>query len=278
MQHDGAILDHVVINVQTRLDTGAAAYGKLGFNLTERGHHTTGTSNHLAVFQQDYLELLGVESGRPTPALEILSGAIGIQALAFKMRDPDDLHRQLIENRWPAQPPEEFSRPVALPDGDADAKFRIIRLNPSPIQGGHIFFCEHLTPQLIWRREWQEHPNGAIGIAHLVIAVLDPGKLAEAFESLFGIGARRPIPGGWEVEIGGACLRFQRHEAARRCLGPALPDEPRIGVIGMGVRTRSLQAAAAALTSAGIRPVRTTEDRNVVAAADAMGVVLEFVT
>ena len=43
MQDDNAILDHVVVNVQARLDAGVAAYGNLGFSLTERGHHTLGT-------------------------------------------------------------------------------------------------------------------------------------------------------------------------------------------------------------------------------------------
>ena len=87
MQGDSAILDHVVINVQTRLDAGAAAYRNLGFSLTERGHHTLGTSNHLALFQQDYLELLGVEAGRPNPAWDIVANAVGIQGLAFKTPD-----------------------------------------------------------------------------------------------------------------------------------------------------------------------------------------------
>ena len=73
-------LDHIVINVQTRLDAGAAAYRNLGFSLTERGHHTLGTSNHLSVFRQDYLELLGVEAGRQAPAWGIVANAIGIQA------------------------------------------------------------------------------------------------------------------------------------------------------------------------------------------------------
>jgi hypothetical protein len=108
MQGDSAILDHVVVNVQTRLDAGAAAYGNLGFSLTGRGHHTLGTSNHLALFQQDYLELLGVEAGRPNPGSNIVANAVGIQGLAFKTGDADALYRRLTEDRVPALPPEEF--------------------------------------------------------------------------------------------------------------------------------------------------------------------------
>jgi hypothetical protein len=148
MQGDSAILDHVVVNVQTRLDAGAAAYGNLGFSLTGRGHHTLGTSNHLALFQQDYLELLGVEAGRPNPGWDIVANAVGIPGLAFKTGDADALYRRLTEDRVPALPPEEFSRPVTLPEGTFDASFKVVGVNPSPLQGVRFFFCQHLTPHL----------------------------------------------------------------------------------------------------------------------------------
>jgi len=277
MQGDGAILDHVVINVQTRLDTGVAAYRNLGFSLTERGHHTLGTGNHLALFQQDYVELLGVEASRPAPAWDIVTNAVGIQALAFKMRDADALYRRVVQNRQPVQPPEEFSRPVRLPDGTFDAKFKVIGVNPSPVPGVGVFFCQHLTPQLVWRREWQSHANAATGIAHVLLAVPDPTRACGALARLIGIAARRRIAGGLEIEAGGVSLRFLTHEAVRGSLAPALPSEPKTGVVGLGVRTRSLEAAAEALARAGIRPAIVSDGRIAVAAADAVGVVLEFV-
>ena len=191
MQGDSAILDHVVVNVQTRLDAAAAAYGNLGFSLTERGHHTLGTSNHLALFQQDYVELLGVEAGRPNPGWDIVANAVGIQGLAFKTGDADALYRRLTEDRLPVQPPEEFSRPVTLPEGTFDARFRVVGVDPSPLRGVRVFFCQHLTPHLVWRREWQSHANGALGVAHLVVAVADPVRAGEAFARHRGAAADR---------------------------------------------------------------------------------------
>ena len=278
MQGDSAILDHVVVNVQTRLDAAAAAYGNLGFSLTERGHHTLGTSNHLALFQQDYVELLGVEAGRPNPGWDIVANAVGIQGLAFKTGDADALYRRLTEDRLPALPPEEFSRPVTLREGTFDARFRVVGVNPSPLQDVRVFFCQHLTPHLVWRREWQSHANGARGIAHLLVAVSDPVRAGEVFARLLGIAARRPVAGGLEIEAGGVSLRFLAHEAVRRSLAPAPLAEPKIGVVGMGVRTRSLKAAADALARGGVRPAVTSTDRIAVATADAMGVVLDFVS
>jgi catechol 2,3-dioxygenase-like lactoylglutathione lyase family enzyme len=277
MQDDNAILDHVVVNVQARLDAGVAAYGNLGFTLTDRGHHTLGTSNHLALFQHDYVELLGVEAGRPNPAWDIVANPVGIQGLAFKTHDAAALYRRLTEERLPAQPPEEFSRPVTLPDGTFDARFKVVGVNPAPLHGVHVFFCQHLTPHLVWRREWQSHANGATGIAHLVLAASDPARTGDAFARLLGVGPPRPSAGGLEIEAGGVSLRFLAPDAVRQSLAPLLQAAPKNGVVGVSVRTRSLKVAADALAHAGIRPAIANTDRIVVAATDAMGVVLEFI-
>jgi len=57
------ILDHIVIDVRHRIDEAAQCFAALGFQLTPRGHHTLGSSNHLAMFATDYLELLGFGAG-----------------------------------------------------------------------------------------------------------------------------------------------------------------------------------------------------------------------
>ena len=44
------LIDHVVITVGDQLEATADRYQRLGFNLTERGHHTLGSSNYLAIF------------------------------------------------------------------------------------------------------------------------------------------------------------------------------------------------------------------------------------
>jgi hypothetical protein len=57
------IFDHIVIDVRDRIDEAAQRFAQLGFQLTSRGHHTLGSSNHLALFATDYLELLGFGAG-----------------------------------------------------------------------------------------------------------------------------------------------------------------------------------------------------------------------
>ena len=56
------VLDHLVIDVRDRMAAGAARMAALGFQLTPMGKHSLGSANHLAVFGEDYLELLGTDA------------------------------------------------------------------------------------------------------------------------------------------------------------------------------------------------------------------------
>src|SRR2546427_12202603 len=54
-------LDHVVIDTRNRIDEAVRTYLSLGFQLTDRGRHTLGSVNHLAIFETDYMEFLGFD-------------------------------------------------------------------------------------------------------------------------------------------------------------------------------------------------------------------------
>ncbi|MCH2521594.1 MAG: VOC family protein, partial [Dehalococcoidia bacterium] len=60
MSTNTAIIDHVVINVRSEMDKAVEVFRSLGFTMTPRGFHSLGSINHLAMFDNNYLELLGV--------------------------------------------------------------------------------------------------------------------------------------------------------------------------------------------------------------------------
>ena len=68
-----ATLDHVVINARDDMDRAADIYTRLGFTLTERGYHSLGSMNHLAMFGTDYLELIAVPKGATSGRLDLLT-------------------------------------------------------------------------------------------------------------------------------------------------------------------------------------------------------------
>jgi catechol 2,3-dioxygenase-like lactoylglutathione lyase family enzyme len=280
MEQDGMGLDHAVINVHSKLDEAADTYRRLGFTLTERGHHTLGTSNHLAVFQRNYLELLGVEPGRPAPLMDLVSGPMGITALAFKVRDPEGLYRRLIETGLPAQPPQSFSRPVVLAEITFDARFTVVQLSPTPVEGLRIFFCHHLTPQFVWRDEWQEHANGAVAIDHFIMAAPNPVRVGEIFGRILGDVAFRPSTGGLEIDVGGVRIHVLQPDQIRDRLGISVPSQTEAysRLLGIGVKTKSLNAVANVLSAGGLLPATQAENRIAVVAANTMGVIVEFMS
>src|ERR1700704_5330562 len=91
------VLDHAVINVMDKLDEAAEQHARLGFQLTERGHHTLGSSNNLAIFRDNYLELLGYLPGRETMRADLWSHPAGLTGLVFKSPDANLVHTALKE-------------------------------------------------------------------------------------------------------------------------------------------------------------------------------------
>src|SRR5271156_4537266 len=144
------VLDHVVIDVRDRIDEAMNCFQTLGFQLTPRGRHTLGSVNHLAMFATDYLELLGFAEDGATRT-EIARFPAGLNGLVFKTADAEEVHRHAQAAGLPVLPVQAFSRPVALDGATRDARFRTSRLDPNKVVLGRVYFCEHLTPELVWR-------------------------------------------------------------------------------------------------------------------------------
>jgi len=262
------VLDHVVIDVRDRMDEAAEVFTGLGFRLTPRGHHTLGSSNHLMMFATDYLELLGFGSGATVRA-EIQRFPVGLNGLVFKADDADTVHAHARGAGLPILPVQAFSRPVALPGGAQDARFRTTRLDPDKIAMGRVYFCEHRTPELVWRPEWLTHPNGARAISRILIATPDPAASAGLFRSLFGADAVQDGDGRQVVTAGTARVELATPAAVQAELGVAAPDPAgrREYMAAVEIATASLPDAVRLL---GDRPdVRTDADRIAIPASAA---------
>jgi catechol 2,3-dioxygenase-like lactoylglutathione lyase family enzyme len=275
----GPVLDHVVVNVRGELDQAAAAYRRLGFSLTERGHHTLGSSNHLAVFTQNYLELLGFESGRETERADLWRHPSGLTGLVFKTPDALAVHAHLAETGILVENPAEFSRPVDLPEGARDASFRVVRIGSELVPNGRVFFCQHFTPELVWRNEWRQHPNGALDVVEFVIAAAAPDRTADLYRSIFGAESISDIPNGRMMRAGVATVLILTPDEVERRFAGAAPksDDGSDRMVALTMRTRSLRQAGESLRAGNVTPRVTSPDRLVVSMEDAAGVALAFV-
>jgi catechol 2,3-dioxygenase-like lactoylglutathione lyase family enzyme len=272
-------LDHVVINVLDQLDSAADLYRRLGFQLTERGHHTLGSSNHLAFFGENYLELLGYEPGRQTERADLWKHPLGLTGLVFKTTGSLALHTFLADKGVPVENPAEFSRPVSLPDGTRDAAFRVVRVGSQLIPNGRVFFCHHFTPELVWRDEWRQHPNGVVDIIEFTIAADDPSKTADLYRAIFGPEAVTEVSSGHALRAGRATIQFLSPTEVDRRLAGGAPTITNQGdrMVALTLRTRSLELVLESLRSGRITGAHATSDRIIVPANEAGGVALAFV-
>lgn len=275
MPASAPILDHVVVDVRDRMDGAAAAYRALGFQLTPRGHHTLGSMNHLAMLATDYLELLGFGAGGASRP-ELAPFPVGLNGLVFKTDNADAIHDHAKGAGLPILPVQAFSRPVELDGRKQDAKFRTTRLDPTKIAMGRVYFCEHLTPELVWRPEWQRHPNGARAISRVVVATPDPHRSSALFGGLFGDTAVRDGEGRCIVAAGTARVELMPPQAVAAEFGAAAPEPSGRGeyLAAVEFAVGSLAATASALN--GVTGLVTEQRRVVVPARAAFNTTLAF--
>lgn len=162
-------IDHVVLNAKTELNALESAFRRLGFRLSERGFHSLGSINHVAMLEGGYLELIGVPRENPDIRPEVSHGRTGIDGLVFGTDDAVRTREFLRSCGFRPTEVQEFSRPVQLGDGVAEARFRTVRLIGEPFAAGRVYFCQHLTPELVWRPGSFDHPNGSRRITEVVV-------------------------------------------------------------------------------------------------------------
>jgi Glyoxalase-like domain len=270
-------LDHVVVNVRDRIDAGLETWRRLGFTMTPRGYHTLGSMNHLAILGSEYLELIAAAPGA-TRRPEILAAPIGLNGLVFGTENSAGVYAALREAGVPVEAPLEFSRPVELAEGSRDATFRTVHITPGTVPAGRVYFCHHLTRDLVWRDEWRHHANSALGIERAVIAAREPEALGALFARMFGEDAVRRIGTGYSLALGLSRFDVITPDALFREFADAAPaaDGREQYMAALTVRTRSLELAAAALAAGRINGVRREADRIVVPATETLGVTLEL--
>lgn len=211
-------LDHVVINTLFDMDRAAALMSQLGFTLTPRGYHSLGSINHLMMFAQDYLELIGLPLGTDKLRKDVLESPRGLNGLVFKVSDADAAGRALRASGLAMVEPQSFSRPVTIDGVEHLARFRTVRAAPDVFEAGRVYYCQHFTPELVWNRPWMSHSNGVRGLNEMVIvtanAEVDVPRYAKAAQSSperQGDNWTIVLPGGFRLTLASPARYRERY-------------------------------------------------------------------
>ncbi len=272
-------IDHAIVGVR-KLEAARRQWTKLGFTITPRGRHRGwGTANYCIMFETDYVELLGiVDPEKFTNKLDrFLKLREGLMGLAFSTDEAEAVSTALEAAAIGYKGPADLSRLLEMPEGEVEPAFKLVYLNGAT-PGVSSFVCQHLTPELVWRPEWTDHPNGVTGIDSMTVVVRNTGAARAGWVALLGDDAVTEIGGQeFSVMVGRTELRFLTEAAANQ----ALPELRRRKwrppfLAGMALSVHDPARTAKALSAGGIG-FDLRDDRTVtVRGSQANGVSLEF--
>ncbi len=186
-------IDHPVIAVRD-MDGARLKYQRLGFIIPGRGRHREwGTGNWCIMFPDDYLELRGILDPRYPGGLDqVLQRGEGLMGVALATTDAAASHRELSRQGLHPRDVHQLTRDFELPNQTLQPRFSLCFLDESETAGlMSVVFCQHLTPELIRRPEWMQHPNGVTGVRALEAVVPDLDAAAAIYEKIFGASAVR---------------------------------------------------------------------------------------
>jgi len=152
----------------------------------------TGTGNITAMLARGYVEVLFKTADTPLGhELDVaLARHAGIHLVALAVADAAGAHRRLRESGFRMRPLVDLQRPVDTVGASGTAAFTVARLESGEMLEGRIQLLTHRTEQTVWQPRWLTHPNGALGLASVMIAVGDLSEASQRFERLTGRRAR----------------------------------------------------------------------------------------
>ena len=280
-------LDHFIICVHD-LAKAALNWQRLGFTLTPTGVHPFGTSNRLAMFGNNFLELLAVTDvaavqpaapGRFSFAAhnqDFLRAAEGMSMLALHSTDAHADAARFNAAHIGAYAPLDFGRDAVLPGGGkARVAFSLAFATDAAMPEIAFFTCQQRhPPELFWKAEYQHHPNGALRVTEVVMSAPEPTQHRAFLERLTESEAEF-VPGRLTVGArGNRVTVLGPAETARRLPGCTTEGSSRFSAVRLAVT--DLDATRRTLENSGVA-LQVIDNALLIAPAASHGLALEFV-
>lgn len=229
-------LDHIVHAVRD-LDAAAEFYRRAGFTVGARNRHPWGTHNYIVQFPGVFVELVGVGEPELIPLArqrvfsfgafvrDFLSGGEGLSMLVLEGKgaaaDADAFRAAGIGDFEVF----DFAREARRPDGETvKVAFSLaFAADPHAPDVGY-FTCQQHFPENFWNPAFQTHPNGAKGIAGVVLVAENPVDHAHFLTAFTGVNHLTPTSGRITIETPRGEIAVMDPSAYRRAFGLTPPD------------------------------------------------------
>ena len=258
-------IDHPVIAVRD-LDAARATYEKLGFTIPPRGSHVEwGTGNLCIMFPDDYLELRGIiDAARFTMHLDEHLDAYGegLMGVAFGTADVQASYDEARANGVSSGELRRLTRNFEHPEGWTQPAFQLFAPAAEDIRGlMHVVVIQHLTPELIRRPAFLEHPNGCMSVASVAGTIYDIESCASSMRRLLGDNAVAVREEGLLLQLPNAQhIELLSPEVYTSRYGN-IPTSPDAGTPRLGAMTLLVESLARVTTVLAQNGVAYTEPR-----------------
>lgn len=249
-------LDHIVHAVRD-LDAAAARYQRLGCTVGARNRHPWGTHNRLVQFPGFFIELLTVaepdklgsdELSRlfGAPSRNFLERHEGFWGLLLESRDASGDAAQFRDAGIAAAPAVRFEREGKRPDGTTvHVAFSLAFARDAKADAGFAV-CQQHFPESFWNPAFQSHPNGATGVAGVVMVAENPSDHHVFLSAFTGERELLATSSGISVKTPRGTIDVMTPEAYASHFGvapPAIGDGARLGALVLAVRDVARLAA-----------------------------------
>jgi len=189
---------------------------------------------------------------RSTPIREsAMQRYCGLHLVAFAVPDAAAAHRRLASGGFRVRPLVHMARPVATLSGMGRAAFTVTRVEPGEMAEGRIQILTHHTEEMVWQPRWLTHPNGALALQRVVIAVEDVHDAVERHARFTG-RQPRALPSGCRIELDRGRIDLVSRAGFEHMLPEiAIPSLPFIGACE--IRVASLPKLKESLDRARLR-------------------------
>lgn len=204
------------------------------------------------MFERGYAEMLFKTADTPLAREfdEMLERHSGLHLAAFAVANAEAAHRRLAESGFAVRDLVRMSRAVDTEAGAATAAFTIARVKPGVMPEGRIQMLTHHTEQTVWQTRWLDHPNSAVGLIDVVIAVADVDEASARF-ARFTARAATQTSGGAVLHLDRGGVYLVNYDRITERV-PEVPITKLPFMVGYALRVRSLAAAETAVERADL--------------------------
>jgi hypothetical protein len=202
------------LGIVTRdLALAVAQYERMGFLFTPLSFpefplspggepERVGVGNRHAIFENGYLEMLGVIDAARWAAISTsqrgpfdidraLKRYEGLHVMHFGTEDIDTVRSRLIADGFDPSPVQPFQRQVEDVDGRRMMRAKRVAFPQERNPEGLFQIVQHETPELVLQPRYVRHPNGTRRLSEAILCVRNPEKVSMRYGGYAGRAVER---------------------------------------------------------------------------------------